>query len=333
MNKDYYKILGVSESASISDIKKAYRKLAMKYHPDKNKDDPASEEKFKEIADAYSTLGDTKSKNEYDTKRSFSGFGNTGGFQSRRGFSGGFGNFSFDDFVNESFGRGFKTESSNRRRPNQSTSESYSFDTSHLDIRKDLKFPIKDIINSKIILIEFERNTLSGKEEKKIKFEISLRKREYTIHEKNNKYFIHISLDGMGNESSISKVNMWGEKQNFIIFGKLNVYIEITSEIPFKLENGNIIEEIEMSLFDAIFDSEEDIIVDSVLGKKYRVNINEPKDLSSLKFTVKNQGIFKKNKSIGDYIANIKVISPDITKLNDEQVNSLKEILSNKELY
>lgn len=59
MGKDYYKILGVSRSATDDEIKKAYRKMALKYHPDKNSD-PGAEEKFKEIAEAYEVLSDCK---------------------------------------------------------------------------------------------------------------------------------------------------------------------------------------------------------------------------------------------------------------------------------
>src|SRR5690554_7201021 len=64
--RDYYEVLGVSKSASASEIKKAYRKLALKYHPDKNPDDSAAEERFKEAAEAYEVLSDEQKKKGYD---------------------------------------------------------------------------------------------------------------------------------------------------------------------------------------------------------------------------------------------------------------------------
>ncbi|MBC8757636.1 J domain-containing protein [Kordia sp. YSTF-M3] len=64
--KDYYKILGVAKNASAKDIKKAYRKLAAKYHPDKNPDDKAAEEKFKEINEANEVLSDKEKREKYD---------------------------------------------------------------------------------------------------------------------------------------------------------------------------------------------------------------------------------------------------------------------------
>ena len=64
--RDYYEILGVAKSASDDEIKKAYRKLAIKYHPDKNPDDKKAEEKFKEAAEAYEVLSDADKKAQYD---------------------------------------------------------------------------------------------------------------------------------------------------------------------------------------------------------------------------------------------------------------------------
>src|SRR4249919_804208 len=65
--KDYYKILGVNKSASADEIKKAYRKLAVKYHPDKNPNNKQAEEKFKEINEANEVLGDPDKRKKYDT--------------------------------------------------------------------------------------------------------------------------------------------------------------------------------------------------------------------------------------------------------------------------
>jgi len=66
MNKDFYKVLWVDKKATADEIKKAYRKLAMKYHPDKNKGDKTAESKFKEVNEAYQTLSDEKKRKQYD---------------------------------------------------------------------------------------------------------------------------------------------------------------------------------------------------------------------------------------------------------------------------
>ena len=65
MGKDYYKILGITKGASEDDVRKAYRKMALRYHPDKNKS-AGAEEKFKEVAEAYEVLSDKKKRDIYD---------------------------------------------------------------------------------------------------------------------------------------------------------------------------------------------------------------------------------------------------------------------------
>lgn len=73
MNKDFYQALGVSKTASAEEIKSAYRKLARKYHPDRNPGDTAAEAKFKEISEAYGVLKDDQERKQYDAIRSMSG--------------------------------------------------------------------------------------------------------------------------------------------------------------------------------------------------------------------------------------------------------------------
>ena len=97
--RDYYEVLGVDKNASADDIKKAYRKLAVKYHPDKNPGDKAAEEKFKEAAEAYSVLSDADKKARYDQ------FGHAGVEGAAPDFSGGFGNLN--DILNDLFGGAF----------------------------------------------------------------------------------------------------------------------------------------------------------------------------------------------------------------------------------
>ncbi len=78
MADELYKTLGVSKKATDEEIKKAYRKLARKYHPDRNPDDAAAEEKFKEVSAAYDVLGDPEKRKEYDEGGVFAGFGEGG---------------------------------------------------------------------------------------------------------------------------------------------------------------------------------------------------------------------------------------------------------------
>ncbi len=114
MDKDLYEILGIKKGATDAEIKSAYRKMAMKWHPDKNKGDKEVEKKFKEINNAYETLSDKQKRQQYDTfgKAGAQGFGGQSGFHGAQGFSGyDFSGFSeggggFADIFESFFGGG-----------------------------------------------------------------------------------------------------------------------------------------------------------------------------------------------------------------------------------
>ena len=115
--RDYYETLGISKNANEAEIKKAYRNLAKKYHPDVNPNDKTAEKKFKEVNEAYEILSDGEKKSQYDMY-GHAGIdpnsGGFGGFDFSGGRSGGFGAFDMNDILNDLFG-GFSSGTSSRR--------------------------------------------------------------------------------------------------------------------------------------------------------------------------------------------------------------------------
>ena len=134
--RDYYEVLGVIKSASTEEIKKAYRKSALKYHPDKNKGDKSSENKFKEASEAYHVLSDRERRTSYDQfgHAAFEGAGGRGGFSNfdfSSTFSDIFGSDIFDDFF-----EGFSGTRGRRQRR--------SSDFRGEDLRYDLSISLED---------------------------------------------------------------------------------------------------------------------------------------------------------------------------------------------
>ena len=140
--RDYYEVLGVNKNASAEQIKSAYRKLAVKHHPDKNKGDKASEEKFKEASEAYHILSNSERKQNYDN------FGHAA-FENGGGGRGGFGNFDFSnhfsDIFEDFFGEGFGGGGRRSRRSNNRGS----------DLRYDLSINLEEAFSGKKQDIKF----------------------------------------------------------------------------------------------------------------------------------------------------------------------------------
>ena len=140
--RDYYDVLGVSKSSSADQIKSAYRKLAVKYHPDKNEGDKAAEEKFKEASEAYHVLSNSERKQNYDN------FGHAA-FENGGGGRGGFGNFDFSshfsDIFEDFFGEGFGGSGRRNRRTNNRGSDlrydlSITLEEAYTGKKQDIKF-------------------------------------------------------------------------------------------------------------------------------------------------------------------------------------------------
>ena len=152
MSKDFYKTLGVDKGADAADIKKAYRKLAMKYHPDQNKDNPDAESKFKEINEAYDILKDEQKRAAYDRygaaafDGSHPGFGG-GAPGGGAGFGGGAGAFSdiFEDMFGDFMGGGAGGGRSGQRRGSdmQYTLE-MSMEEAYKGKEAKIKIPVND---------------------------------------------------------------------------------------------------------------------------------------------------------------------------------------------
>ncbi len=157
MDRDYYEVLGISRDATENDIKKAYRKLAMQYHPDRNPGDKEAEERFKEVSEAYEVLKDPEKRRRYDM---YGKSGVKGGFE-------GFGGFDFDlsdalrTFMSEGFGFGsfsdfFGTSTRSQRRAAR---------TRGADLQIRLKLTLEEIaegVSKKIKLKRFVRCETCG---------------------------------------------------------------------------------------------------------------------------------------------------------------------------
>ena len=140
--RDYYDVLGINKGSSADQIKSAYRKQAIKYHPDKNKGDKTAEEKFKEASEAYHVLSNSERKQNYDN------FGHAA-FENGGGGRGGFGNFDFSshfsDIFEDFFGEGFGGGERKSRRSNNRGS----------DLRYDLSISLEEAYNGKKQDIKF----------------------------------------------------------------------------------------------------------------------------------------------------------------------------------
>lgn len=288
--KDYYDILGIDKNASNSEIKKEYRKLAKKYHPDLNPDNKKAQEKFKEINEAYEVLGDEKKRKQYDTfggQSSFNngqhfdpsqyGFNDFGGFSQTTG--GDFGGFS--DFFNMFFGGGSQGQGQRRQQPQTQTYESeisITLEEGYKGVTKPVSFRVGN--DTKKLSVKVPKGILPGK-----------------------------------------KIKIKGQKSG--IQGDLYLKVNFKEDKNRELVELNIYQKIDLLPWDAAFGIEK--IVETLSGK---IKITIPKNMESGKrIRIPKKGYRDMKGKTGDLYIEVCITNPDkLTKKQEKLYKELKDI-------
>ncbi len=357
---DYYNALGVNKKATLAEIKKAYRKLARKYHPDLNPGDKTAEKNFKDITEAYEVLKDTEKRKQYDM------FGSVGGnaraHNARNGshFDGfdfsNAGSSSFGDIFETIFGGGPSAQSHDRRKPEQGEDLHYAINLSFLDAAQGIETPIQLVrkehcascsgkgVDHNSTKTTCSRCKGSGKVMKQtgfMKFAAPCPGcgGSGTIPSKNCS-----ACNGEGRADKVSKIRIRipaGVDDNSTVritgkgnagrcggpIGDLIISINVTTHKFFKRSGTNL-----EVLLPVTF-------TEAALGAKVEVPTLDgtallkipPGTSSGQKFRLKGKGVANpKTKSMGDMIAEIKIVPPPITDL---EIRRLLKKIEKKEPY
>ena len=303
--KDYYKILGIDKSASAEDIKITYRKLAKKYHPDKNPNDKSAEEKFKEVSEAYEVLKDPEKRKKYDTLgsnwkqyqesggpnedwfRNFNQSGQGGNYQFSGNFSDVFGNVGgFSDFFESFFGGGGRTKGSRgfanvpQKGNDYEASLTISLEEAHKGVEKQFA------INGKTLKVKITPGIEEGKK---------------------------LRLKNQGGEG-----NTGGEK------GDLILNIKFEKHPYFERKENDLYYDLNVDLYTAILGGKKELT--TLDGK--RINIVIPKETENGKILkVKGMGMNKQGRSDrGDLFVRINISIPK--NLTDEEIKLFEKLKS-----
>lgn len=285
--KDYYKILEVEKTASQDEIKKSYRKLAKKYHPDLNKDNPQGQEKFKEINEAYEVLGDEEKRKQYDTFGSNYNFSGGQNFDpSQYGFgsyqySGDFSDLGgFSDFFNAFFsgGQGRSTGDFRSRRQSYESELRLTIGEIYKGTEKSINLNIGG--ENKSIRVKVPSGILAGK-----------------------------------------KIKVKGEKWG--ILGDILFKIILVEEKNIRLEGLDIVKKVEIYPWEGALGSKK--IVETLEGK-IKVNIPKGIE-SGKKIKIPKMGFKDMKGNRGDFYAEIIINNPKtLTREQEELYERLREL-------
>ncbi len=309
--KDYYKILGVSKDATADDIKKAYRKLARKYHPDLNPGDEKAEAKFKEINEAQEVLSDPDKRSKYDQYGQYWEQGGQAPPGRSPGYSAGAGGFNnvdvggfdfsqygnFEDFLNEILGRGGQAKSGYSYRT--STPGGFSgFGNDYNDM------PPQD--SEAAIALSFSE-AFNGTQKQ---FRIGNETVKVRIPP-GAKTGSRLKIKGKGQASPFS-----GQR------GDLYLNIELQPHSLFKFKGDNLIAEIPITPEEAVLGG--DITVPTPDGK---VTMKVPTGVNSgQSLRLKNKGWRKPNKQRSDLMVKLKIVTPkNISETEREYYQKLRQ--------
>jgi curved DNA-binding protein len=290
---DYYKVLGIEKTATDADVKKAYRKLARKYHPDLNPDNKEAEQKFKEINEANEVLSHPENRKKYDQygenwqhseefekqrQQQSRGGGQQGGFGGFEGFSGG-GDYS--DFFESMFGG---RASGGRRQTRQSKGGDYTTEL-HLDL--------KDVYTTQ--------------------------KRELNINGKK----IRLTIPAGVENGQVIKINGQGaEGSNGGPKGDLYITFTIENNTKFKLDKQNLHSNVDLDLYTAILGGE--ITVDTFDGKVKLKVIPGTQNGTKVKLKGKGFPVYKKEGVFGDLYITYQIVIP--TNLTEKEKELFEEL-------
>jgi len=298
--KDYYKILGVSKNASADEIKKAYRKLAVKYHPDKNPENKEAETRFKEISEAYEVLRDPEKRKKYDQLGSnwnqfqgadaggfdFSQFGGGRKGKSRSYFSGnmddlfGDSDSGFSDFFNAFFG-GFGGSSEGFRQQAQQAKGK--------DLRSELTISLSEAYHgtSRLLNINGQR------------IKINIKPGAYNGQE--------LRIKGKG-----------GKGRNGGPDGDIYLTINVQPGKNYSINGNDLVMQTDIDLYTAVLGGK--ININTLSGK---LNINIPKGTQNgTKLRVKGKGmpVYGKSEAFGDLFLQLNILIPTNLSKNEEEL-------------
>lgn len=302
--KDYYKILGIKENAELIDIKKAYRKLALKFHPDMN---PAgdAEEKFKEVAEAYEVLKNATRRAEYDELRRYGGSSRRG-FQSPPGRQSGSQDFSggadFSEFFNSMFG----ARGNNQARPgagfgNNGQADNFAYKGQDAEI--EVPIFLEDTLKAESKTIEFMHPVIKNGQVKQVKKTLKVK---IPIGVTDGE---RIRLKGQGGAGQSGGPN-----------GDLYLHIRLVPHPLFDVQGHDLILTLPLAPWEAVLGTKVTI---PTLSGKITLSI-APNSQSGQKLRIKGKGL--KSKTLeGDMFALLKIVVP---ATSNDKANSLWQELA-----